>query len=238
LARGQRSPRGRKGIRMTQQAEELTTKASKPQGKVFVPLKPRLGGSVDPLPFSIEQTNVLLAFADTLVPPAGDFPAPSRTGLLGYFRRYITRRKLEATHFPFISLEEVDALLVHLGSDFLIVEQDERSARVEVLSRQDEGLFVLFQALTYFAYYAQPEVVRAIQSTGSAGDDYHGPPQPYGYPREEPWDEATFSHGRGTYIKTEDVRPVSTGLGAGSLHSPAPAGPEPQIVPDLETGSA
>lgn len=223
---------------MTQQAEGLTRDVGKPQGKVFVPLKPTLGGAVQPLHFSVDQTKVLLAFADTLIPPAGGFPAPSSTDLLGYFGRYITRRKVEATHFPFISLEEVDALLVGLGRDFLNLEQDGRTARVEALSREDGGLFTLFQALTYFAYYAQPEVVRAIQASGSAADDYHGPPQPYGYPGEEAWDEALFSHGRGTYIKTEDVQRVNAAVGAGSLHSPAPAGSEPQAVPDLETGSA
>jgi hypothetical protein len=223
---------------MTQQAEELRRNVGKPQRKVFVPLKLRLGGSEAPLNFSIHQANVLLAFADTLIPPVGDFPAPSRTGLPEYFRRYITQRKEEATHFPSISLEEVDALLVHLGEDFMNLELDERTIRVEVLCRQNEGLFVLFQALTYFAYYAQPEVVRAIQSSSSAGDDYHGPPQPYGYPGEEPWDEAMFSHGRGTYIKTEDVRRVNTGLGACSLQTPAPATVEPQAVPELETGNA
>jgi hypothetical protein len=223
---------------MTQQADELARKAAHAENKVFVPLRASMGGSVRPVPLSGRQADVLLAFADVLIPPAGDFPAPSQTGILSYFGRYIVDHRVEAAHFPFVSLDAVDELADQLGKDFLRAYSEERNLLVQRLSEQNESLFVIFQALVYFAYYAQPEAVRAIQASGPAARDFHGPPQPYGYPGEEPWDPALLSHGRGTYIRTEDVQRVDVDFQVRVGLGPDQVKPAPHAVPDLETGTA
>jgi hypothetical protein len=225
---------------MTQQADELARNAARAaeNNQAFVPLKASMGGSLRPVPLSGGQADVLLAFADVLIPPAGEFPAPSRTEILGYFGRYIVDHRVEAVHFPFINLDAVDQLADRLGKDFLSADREERNILVQRLSEQNESLFVIFQAMVYFAYYAQPEVTRAIQASGAAAGDFHGPPQPYGYPGEEPWDPALLSHGRGTYIRTEDVHRVDVSFQVRVGQSPDQLKPAPQGVPDLETGTA
>ncbi|MFD1211399.1 hypothetical protein ACFQ36_05020 [Arthrobacter sp. GCM10027362] len=223
---------------MTQQADEMARKAAHAENKVFIPAKAVLGGSVRAVPFSGAQADVLLAFADVLIPPTGGFPAPSRTGILGYFGRYIVDHRVEAAHFPFINLDAVDKLADQLGTGFLPADREERTLLVQRLSEQDESLFLIFQALVYFAYYAQPEVVRAIQASGPAAGDFHGPPQPYGYPGEEPWDPALLSHGRGTYARTQDIQRVDVDFQVRVGLGPDQVKPAPQAVPDLETGTA
>ena len=62
------------------------------------------------------------------------------------------------------------------------------------------------RALSYYGYYARPEVTLAINRTSDAARDYHGPPQPYGYVgKVEPWPEGALDDPVGKFLATEDI---------------------------------
>ncbi len=174
--------------------------------------RPRLGGLDFPVQFSEQQTAILNAAADEIIPPGGGFPAPSEVNIVNFIGRYLAPSGEDPIHYPFAGEDDFKAAVDSLGEDFL---SDDSKGRVETLERvekEEEAFFDQLRSLVYYGYYSMTEVTLAIRKNLPAGRDYHGPPQPYGYISTiEWWDEDTLaSRGGGCdgYIATEDVERV------------------------------
>ena len=174
--------------------------------------RPRLGGLEQPVEFSEKQVEILNAAADEIIPPGDGFPAPSGVNVVDFVGRYTTPSGEEAIHYPFVEEDAFKEAVDALGDEFLSADS---AGRVEILKKvesEEETFFTQLRNLVYYGYYSRPEVTLAIQKNVPAGRDYHGPPQPYGYIRTiEKWDEGLFAHGRGGYIRTEDVERIDLG---------------------------
>jgi hypothetical protein len=190
--------------------EPMGAKATEPDPRFeWREERARLGGYQPPVEFSELQTAVLNAVADTIIPPGGNFPAPSEVEVVEFMGRYVTPADREVKYFPLAAEETFKSDVESLGQEFLDAPADERTERLQALE-DGEGSQVDFfdqlRALTYYGYYRSPVVVEAIRQNLPAGADYNGPPQPYGYAGSvEPWPEETPDHGRGSYVETEDV---------------------------------
>lgn len=175
--------------------------------------RPRLGGLETPVEFSEQQTAILNAAADEIIPPGEGFPAPSEVNVVDFIGRYTTPSGEEATHYPFVEEDRFKAAVDSLGEEFVSADS---ARRVEILKRvetEDETFFTQLRSMVYYGYYSMPAVTQAIQKNVPAGRDYHGPPQPYGYIRTiERWsaDEEIFNArgASGSYIATEDVKRI------------------------------
>ncbi|MDF2826242.1 MAG: hypothetical protein K0R68_3650, partial [Mycobacterium sp.] len=64
--------------------------------------RPRLGGLARPVAFTDDETTVIEAIADTLIPPGDGFPAPSAVGIADFFGRYTTPTGFRTKHFPYL----------------------------------------------------------------------------------------------------------------------------------------
>ena len=174
--------------------------------------RPRLGGLETPVEFSEQQTAILNAAADEIIPPGEGFPAPSEVNVVDFIGRYTTPSGEEAIHYPFVEEDDFKAAIDGLGEEFLSADSAQRVETLKRVEKEDETFFTQLRNLVYYGYYSRPAVTLAIQKNLPAGRDYHGPPQPYGYIRTiEKWDadEATFSaRGGGGYIATEDVKRI------------------------------
>lgn len=172
--------------------------------------RPRLGGLEFPIEFSEQQSAILNAAADEIIPPGGGFPAPSEVNVVDFIGRYVTPSGEEPKYYPFAKEDDFKAAVDGLGEEFLAAGSEERVQALKRVEKEDETFFDQLRSLVYYGYYSMPAVTLAIQENLPAGRDYHGPPQPYGYIRTiERWDEATFS-GRGGsgHIATEDVERI------------------------------
>jgi hypothetical protein len=69
---------------------------------------------------------------------------------------------------------------------------------------EDPVSFARLRALIYHAYYSSPRLLAALADRGY---DYHGAPQPLGYPLDQ--DPLVPTHTRGGYVRTEEVRRVA-----------------------------
>lgn len=175
--------------------------------------RPRLGGLEQPVEFSEQQTAILNAAADEIIPPGDGFPAPSEVDVVDFIGRYTAPSGEKAIHYPFAEEDEFKANIDSLGESFLSADS---AGRVEILKKvesEDEEFFTQLRNMVYYGYYSRPAVTLAIQKNIPAARDYHGPPQPYGYIRTiERWsaDEETFEArgSSGSYIATEDVERI------------------------------
>lgn len=174
--------------------------------------RPRLGGLEEPVEFSEQQTAILNAVADELIPPGEGFPAPSEVNVVDFIGRYTAPSGEKAIHYPFIEEDDFKAAIDNLGEEFLSADSAGRVETLKRLETEDETFFTQLRNVVYYGYYSRPAVTLAIQQNLPAARDYHGPPQPYGYLRTiERWnsDEETFStRGGGGYVATEDVKRV------------------------------
>lgn len=180
-------------------------------GGFFESGRPRLGGLQDPVVFEAQQIAILLAAADTLIPPSPGWPAPSEVGIVTFIGRYVTPSGYRNKHFPFAEEDAFKAGLDRLGAAFVAADEQERIDVIAKLEKDEDPLFEQLRALVYYGYYSRPEVVIAIRKNLPAGKDYHGPPLPYGYLETlEPWDEETLAAagGPGTYTETDAVTRV------------------------------
>jgi hypothetical protein len=172
----------------------------------------RLGGYEPPVAFTEEQQAVLNTAADLLIPPGGGFPAPSEVEIVAFVARYVTPASEEVKYFPLAAEYTFKDHLGALGREFLDArpsEQIESLRALESGGAADAAFFEQLKGLVYYGYYARPEVTAAIRKNLSAGRDYHGPPQPYGYLSvTEQWNADEPPHGRGHYIATDEVRRV------------------------------
>lgn len=175
--------------------------------------RPRLGGLEEPVKFSEQQTAILNAVADELIPPGGGFPAPSEVDVVDFIGRYTAPSGEKALHYPFVEEDDFKAAIDNLGEDFLSADSAQRVETLKRLETEDETFFTQLRNMVYYGYYSRPAVTLAIQKNLPAGRDYHGPPQPYGYISTiERWsaDEETFEArgSSGSYIATEDVERI------------------------------
>jgi hypothetical protein len=167
-----------------------------------------VGGLAEPVRFTERQIRVLKAASEELIPPGEGFPAPSEVGVVEDFMgRYIAPTGEAPTHFPFAAEEDFKAHVDALGDDLLSADSTERVAILKHVEREASAFFSQLLSLVYYGYYSRPQVIAAIRANLVAGRDYHGPPQPYGYLSGlEQWDDAKLPRGRGTYIRTADVK--------------------------------
>jgi hypothetical protein len=167
-----------------------------------------LGGRAVSTPFHPELVQRVNAVCDRLIPPEGDFPAPSDVGIVDIIGRYVAPDDEMPRFFPFFTVGAVAGLLEPLGDDFESVEtvvQDERMIALEIDAAQG---FAVFRMLTNFCYYSRPAVALAVQKL-PAGKYYRPTPQPYGYlDTVADWDEIEINRTRGSYVETADVAPV------------------------------
>jgi hypothetical protein len=172
----------------------------------------RLGGYPDPVTFTAAQQAVLNAAADQIIPPGGGFPAPSEVEVIEFVARYVTPASEPVKYYPQAAEHEFKGQLDALGEAFAAAQPSEQVASLQALENGDEAQQAFFEqlkSLVYHGYYARPEVTAAIRTNLPAGRDYHGPPQPYGYVKiTELWPDREFPR-NGSYIATEDVRPVA-----------------------------
>ena len=193
--------------------EPFGAKATDPDPRlVWREDKATLGGFNPPVRFSDGQAEIINAIADTLIPAANTFPAPSEIEIVDFFGRYVTPEDRPLKYFPLAGERDFKARLDGLGQAFVDASSDERVETLRGLEQGDEddqAFFAQLRALSYYGYYARPEVTLAIQRTSDAAGDYHGPPQPYGYlGKVEPWPEGAFDNPVGGYLATEAIERI------------------------------
>jgi hypothetical protein len=159
--------------------------------------------------FDEATAATLAAFADTLIPGGQGFPPPSAIRIVeDFMTRYVAPDGTTPLYAPAVTVSDVAALTAALGDGFAAAAAGERGDAVAALEQAEPELFARLQALVYAGYYSRPETRTAIANTVEAGRDWRGAPQPYGYLDViEPWDESLIST-RGSYIRTEDMRPI------------------------------
>ncbi|MFN6548031.1 hypothetical protein [Mycolicibacterium nivoides] len=133
----------------------------------------------------------LMSLADVLIPEQGPWPAPSSTGLSDYF--------VEAVR---VEQDQLELEILHTTWVNSPLEAPFEAARAT--ERLIPSAFTLFRQICYTGYYAQPEVIRVLQSEMDC--DYHSPPQPQGYLMD--LEEAIVPPRVGHYTPTNHVRNV------------------------------
>lgn len=108
--------------------------------------------------------------ADVLVPPAGSWPAPSALQLGADLVAHLRESEAAAVRDALALLDAPDG--------FAQASVDERTGRVARLQESDPAAFEVVRRCVYFAYYAQPAVIRLLQELGY---DINEAPQPRGY---------------------------------------------------------
>jgi len=171
--------------------------------------KAQLGGGPIQVEFDDLQEKVINAMADEIIPPAPGWLAPSEVHIVGFVARYVTPKDEPAKYYPFAAEDQFKQDLEALGKAFLDAPREQKIAQLKQLEHDSTDFFEQMRGLTYYGYYAQPEIVAATREHIPAARDYHGPPQPYGYLEvTERWDDTPFPDGRGTFVPTDQVRRV------------------------------
>jgi hypothetical protein len=171
--------------------------------------KPPIGGWLPGISLTPTQISVLNAVVDRLIPGGEGFPAPSEVDVVSFFRRYIAPEGQEPKWFPFIGELEFLARLDAFGEKFIRSSPAAQVETLRTLEITEVFFFARIRDLTYYAYYSRPAVITAINANLEAGKDLRNSPQPFGYSDTmDDWDEQLLSRVRGTYTRTEDVRPV------------------------------
>jgi hypothetical protein len=184
--------------------------------------KARLGGNAVPVGFSELQKKVIDAVADEIIPSAPGWPAPSEVRIAEFVARYVTPVGQPVRYYPFAAEDQFKRDLDALGQEFSDAPAEQKIARLKELEAKKPEFFEQLKGLTYYGYYAQPEIVKAIRENLPAGRDYHGPPQPYGYLEvTEEWGDTRFPHGRGSFVPTDRVRRVDIPESLRLLYAPA-----------------
>ena len=126
---------------------------------------------------------------DLMLPGDGVFPSASAVGVHGLLR---VRLREIGGESALSALERADS---KSGTDAL-----------QALEQQEPVLFAKLRSVVLLSYYQMPEVQDAIRSLGHP---YNASPLPNGYDAER-FDPSvdTPTHGRGHYVRTEDVKRV------------------------------
>ena len=112
---------------------------------------------------------------------------------------------------------ELEAALLASGGPLAPLDAAGRRAVVERLEREHAQLFTLVRNAAYVAYYESPAVVRAVAGAGPAlpGDARQGRlPDAAVRPRRA----TGRPHGRGGYVRTDDVQRLDLGELHGGAH--------------------
>lgn len=156
---------------------------------------------------------LLRDLVDVLIPGEGTWPPASVVGVQGV----LAMRLLEALGQT--GADELERELLSCGGPFDRLDADGRVEVVRRLEASNPALFKLVRNAAYLAYYENPAVVRAIQGLGQP---YQAMPGAKGYPlpafdleHDQP------RHGRGHYIRTEDVKPLDLSVLAEGEHGRA-----------------
>ncbi len=150
----------------------------------------------------VEKTRLLLRLVDELIPGAEGWPSASEAGVHGIIA---LRLFVEGAPGMFDKIAEgLDCPTGRLDSD----DPTARAVAVKAFEAADPDLFDKVYGAVVLAYYETPFVVEAIAMTGRP---YSIRPHVSGY-QMSPFDHArdTPKHGRGHYLKTEEMRAVDT----------------------------
>lgn len=137
--------------------------------------------------------------ADVLIPPSGPWPAPSALGLGADL---IGRLRERETQFIAEALAFLDA-----PDQFSELPPGDRVVRIAALESAEPAAFDVLRRCVYYAYYAQPAVIRALRG---AGYDINESPQPEGY-RMDPFTTdlvKNVDRSRAVWIPLEQVGTV------------------------------
>jgi hypothetical protein len=140
------------------------------------------------------ELKQIVQAADAMIPGGGGWPRPSDTEMLAYIREG-ARRAADVA----LLREALQAVGAALNDGAVALE-----AQLSRLRTERPLAFRVLQEFVYYAYYAQPEVVRAVRELLDC--DYISPPQPHGYAMPP---DAGIVPSRGhTYVPTHEVRRV------------------------------
>lgn len=170
--------------------------------------------ATDPWPvwtLTDDERALLGAALDTLLPPEGNFPAPSDTGIIDDFiLKRVPPAGVVTGPLPYPGIDsnalcETLSMLDHHGG------RDDMTAALARLEREQPFPFGALWRLATYGYYSRPETIAAIQQ--DLAPAYHGAPLPLGYVHAiEPWDPTDPlqlpSRPRGSYISTDEVKRV------------------------------
>jgi hypothetical protein len=109
------------------------------------------------------RAAILNAWAETLIPGDGTWPAATAVPVVGYVDRTLElARKLRPRVF-----EALDEAAFHsrnvLGEDFETVSPTDRVAVLRVVEERAPLLFTLLKELTYEIYYRDPRVAAVVR---------------------------------------------------------------------------
>ena len=156
---------------------------------------------------------LLRDLVDVLIPGEGAWPPASMVGVQGV----LAMRLLEAQGQT--AADELELELLRCGAPFDRLDADGRAEVVRRLEVGNPALFRLVRNATYLAYYEHPAVVRAVQGLGQP---YQAMPGAKGYPLPAfDLEHDRPRHGRGHYIRTEDVKPLDLSVLAEGEHGRA-----------------
>ena len=159
---------------------------------------------------SLGLASLLRDFVDVLIPGEGPWPSASMVGVQGV----LAMRLLEAQGET--GADELERALLACGGPLAPLDAEARAAVVRQFEAAEPALFKLVRNAAYLAYYEHPAVVRAIQGLGQP---YQAMPGAKGYPLPAfDLEHDRPRHGRGHYIRTEDVKPLDLGALAEGEH--------------------
>ncbi|MDX3924370.1 MAG: hypothetical protein QHC90_01010 [Shinella sp.] len=150
----------------------------------------------------VEKARMVRALVDELIPGGDGWPSASEAGVHGIVSLRVLGEWSE---------EQIGRLAALLGWEtggLSSGDAAERVSAVRSMETADPDLFDKLYTAIVLAYYETPFVVEAIRSTGRP---YSIRPHATGYAMA-PFDFSrdTPNHGRGHYLKTDDVKPVDT----------------------------
>lgn len=155
---------------------------------------------------TVEERRTLERALDTLLPPEGNFPAPSTCDVIdGFILLRVVGEGVDPVPYPGINSAGLKQILATLGAGEDMIET------LQEFEADRPAEFLALWQLAVYGYYSRLEVIRAIQTDLAC--EYHGAPLPLGYAHVlTPWDAShPLEMPRqpvGTYIETDRVRPV------------------------------
>lgn len=139
--------------------------------------------------FPPELLAALRSVARVLIPGDDHYPAADEAGVA----RFIAARAGPGQI----------SLLRRLTAGLPVRDPDRLAGALSALERREPAGFGQLRDAVYQAYYCSPRVLAALADRGY---DYHGAPQPLGYPLGPA--PAAPTHARGSYLATSEVRHV------------------------------
>lgn len=143
---------------------------------------------------------MLKHLVDELIPGNDRWPAASEVGVQGV----VMQRLFGGQPSPI--LERLSSSLDRSSDGLPTTTSDNRTAIVQRFSEMHPALFDQIYTAAVLAYYEMPAVIEAIRASGrpySASSHEGGHAMPvFDLERDTP------RHGRGSYLRTEDVAPL------------------------------